>query len=87
MEVHTFNLALEAEAGDMSLRSVWSTERVQDIQGYSEKPYLVKSQQTNKKAKHTLKAKASLECVSKKLSRCGQFKQQKHQTRTVQHRP
>jgi hypothetical protein len=40
--VHAFNPSTqEAEAGgSLSLKPVWSTEEVQDSQGYTEKPYL-----------------------------------------------
>ena len=53
---HAFNPSTwEAEAdGFLSLRSAWSTEWVQDSQGYTEKPRLEKqnkTKQNNKKIK------------------------------------
>jgi hypothetical protein len=47
---HAFNpTTWEAEAGRfLSSRPAWSTERVQDSQGYTEKPCLEKQNKTNK---------------------------------------
>jgi hypothetical protein len=53
--VHAFNPSTqetEAEAGGfLSLRPAWSTKRVQDSQGYTEKPCLEKQKNKNKQTK------------------------------------